>query len=428
VSFCAAVDRSGAVITSTDPGAGASAWTETRVDGSNQLIDISCPSVALCVAVDNAGNVVSSTDPGGGASMWHVVNVEGTASFAAVSCPSASLCVGAAGRDLVVSSSPAGGASAWTIDRNADAGTGPECGKYGGASNCYASLTFLSCPTVTFCEGIDGYAARVSGNPSTQTWQSSEGDGEDIEGLACLPDSVCLTLCADGSGLGGFDCGSGQGDYYAAILCASRGCFELSPGAPAGLWCGSGSSCFAADGNGSLFEASDPTGGRPAWTTAYLPPASTEPIIITGVACPGASLCIAVTDDGDLLVGAPPATPAQIKAMLYTQLIPKQRDAAVRALLRRGGYSFSFYAPVAGDLRITWSATAKQRNRAQHIVIARANGAADTPASLKLKLALTHAGRQLFRRLKRIRLSLTATLSRTALPAIVVTRKFAAIR
>jgi adhesin/invasin len=56
-SFCAAVDSSGNVLTSTDPTGGAAAWTSASID-SNGLTGVSCPSASLCVAVDSAGNVV----------------------------------------------------------------------------------------------------------------------------------------------------------------------------------------------------------------------------------------------------------------------------------------------------------------------------------------------------------------------------------
>jgi hypothetical protein len=292
----------------------------------------------------------------------------------------------------VVSNFPAGGKSAWTIDANADQGTGPECGKYGGTSGCYAPLALLSCPTVTFCRAIDGNAAVVTGNPSTQTWGSGDGDGQQIGGLACLPDSTCLTLCADGAGLGGFDCGAGQGDYYAAILCVddpalgtgSGDCFELSPGGPAGLWCTSGGTCFAADGYGSLFDSSDPAGAPPTWTRVYHP-ARNDADPIAGVACLSSSSCIAVSDHGELLLGAPPATAAQAKAILRQQLIPAHRRTAVRTLLRRDSYDLPLYVPVAGDLRITWSAHVRRGSGLRNITVATASATPNTPATLQLR-------------------------------------------
>jgi hypothetical protein len=431
-SLCVAVDQSGAVMTSTRPAAGAGAWTKAQVDGTNRLSGISCPSVSLCVAVDHEGNVVSSADPAGGASTWHVVNVEGTTGFVAVSCPSAGLCVAAAGSDLVVSSDPSGGRSAWTIDANADQGTGPECGKYGGTSGCYAPLAVLSCPTVTFCRAIDGNAAVVSGNPSTQTWNSFGGDGQEIDALACLPNATCLTLCAAGSGLGGFDCGGNEGGYSSAFLCSVPGpsapapenCFELSPAGPGGLWCTSGALCFASDGYGSLFDSRDPAGGQPAWTRVYRV-AQTVADPIAGVACPDISSCVAVTDYGQLLLGAPPASTAQAKAILRQQLIPAHSRKDVLTLLGRGSYRLPMYIPVRGDLTIAWSARVRRAGRVRSVTVARARAAPTMPATIPMKLSLTLTGKQLLRSTKRIRLTVTARLSQPGVPEIEITRTFA---
>ena len=96
-SFCAGVDYSGNILTSTDPTGDSSAWTVTRIEGSNnawvEIDAISCPTSSLCVAVDQFGNVITSTDPTGGASKWAVANVDGSNAIFAVSCPSATLCV-----------------------------------------------------------------------------------------------------------------------------------------------------------------------------------------------------------------------------------------------------------------------------------------------------------------------------------------------
>ena len=56
-SLCVAVDSAGNVVSSTNPAAGAAAWTVTRVD-TNPLYAVSCASRSLCVAVDDVGNAV----------------------------------------------------------------------------------------------------------------------------------------------------------------------------------------------------------------------------------------------------------------------------------------------------------------------------------------------------------------------------------
>jgi hypothetical protein len=46
------------------------AWSVADVDGSNALNAVSCASESLCVATDKSGNVVTSTNPTAGASAW----------------------------------------------------------------------------------------------------------------------------------------------------------------------------------------------------------------------------------------------------------------------------------------------------------------------------------------------------------------------
>jgi hypothetical protein len=159
VSFCAAVDISGNVATSTHPTGGASAWhvghTAAFFNG------ISCASSSLCVGVDNDGNVVSSTDPASSKPTWKLADVEPTPSSCAdgdqscpiglqnISCPSSSLCLATDDKgDVVSSTDPAGGAGAWTVSP--------------------AGILDLSCPTITLCVAVDGNGV-VLGTPAART-------------------------------------------------------------------------------------------------------------------------------------------------------------------------------------------------------------------------------------------------------------------
>jgi hypothetical protein len=148
-----ATTNSGNVVTSTDPGGGARAWQTTKVallsvdcptaslcvgggngdiaystsptggtaarptakvDGTNAITTISCPTRSFCAGVDMAGNVITSTDPAGGAKAWQVTHVDTKGQPFAVDCPSASLCViGDLNGYVLTSSNPTGGASAW---------------------------------------------------------------------------------------------------------------------------------------------------------------------------------------------------------------------------------------------------------------------------------------------------------------------------
>src|SRR5580704_8864875 len=132
-SFCAGVDSAGYVFTTTDPAAGAAAWSSAKISGEHDLTAVSCPSASLCVAVDNEGNVITSTSPTSGASAWHAERIdEGPCpavscdvigqhapperTLDTISCPSVSLCVaGDWDGDVVTSSNPTGGTDAWSV-------------------------------------------------------------------------------------------------------------------------------------------------------------------------------------------------------------------------------------------------------------------------------------------------------------------------
>ena len=330
--LCVAVSGAGDVVTSTDPAAGASAWTVDNVDGTNPLRGVSCPSVSLCVAVDGAGNAVSSTDPAGGASAWKLARVDAVGSPRAIACPSVSLCVAVDGAGNAVSSThPTAGAGAWKITRATDAdqrltvscpstrlclatdggrnvavssnptagvwraervdtGAGPECGKYGGQLGCDSGLTGLSCASVSFCVAVDYWGGVFSSsNPSrgASGWNPSDGNGgPDLHSLSCPSDSLCIAACPVGVGLLWQDCPGSEydagnlvwwnpssrtafGQGFSFASISSRPLFDVS--------CASVSLCLASDEAGELFVSTDPSGGASAWTLAYGDPAAARP-------------------------------------------------------------------------------------------------------------------------------------------------------
>jgi hypothetical protein len=114
VSLCVALVNGGDVFTSSDPTAGAGAWTMATTDPGNGLASVSCPSAQLCIAVDGQGSVLTSTNPTGGAGAWSTAHISSNA-LSTVSCPSAALCVvGDANGNILTSTNPTGGAGTWT--------------------------------------------------------------------------------------------------------------------------------------------------------------------------------------------------------------------------------------------------------------------------------------------------------------------------
>lgn len=160
VSFCAAVDARGDVLTSTDPARDPGPWTATNVDHNNfGLLSISCSSARWCAAVDNFGDVVTSTDPTGGAVAWHSAKISNDR-LGSVSCASSSLCVAADywKGEVAVSTHPTGESGAWHVSDIAGS----------------VGLTGVSCPSPSMCVAVDGDGNLFVGKDSRLLRPSDE--------------------------------------------------------------------------------------------------------------------------------------------------------------------------------------------------------------------------------------------------------------
>jgi hypothetical protein len=156
--------------------------------------------------------------------------------------------------------------------------------------------------------------------------------------------------------------------------------------------------CVAIDPTGSAAVSTDPSGGAASWTVTRI---DTNPLGIAGISC-NRSFCMVTDDVGAVVVGIPVPRPtaAQLQQALRKQLIPSRRGAAF--LLRHRGYRYSFRMPVAGQLTISWYASAARggpaRQRFKPILIAAANAPLGSYTTDTVKIRLTRAGRRLLRR------------------------------
>lgn len=82
----------GGVWRSTDPGAPHPVWHLTAADAYQQFA-VACHRQALCVATDGDGEVQVSAHPAASQPGWQVARVDGTNVISGVSCPTARLCV-----------------------------------------------------------------------------------------------------------------------------------------------------------------------------------------------------------------------------------------------------------------------------------------------------------------------------------------------
>ncbi len=263
-SLCVAVSGNGDIYTSSNPMAGAAAWSRADVDGPDydtHIEAVSCPTASFCVAVSGgvkqhnnpltSGKILSSHNPTGGASAWQVTQLDPALDLRGVSCGSPSLCV-AVGRDgrMVVSTDPDGPPSAWV-----DAGT--------------------------------------PGGPGH------------LQGVACALGGLCVAGNAGGNLLTNLDPGSNPGVW------AERNGGGSVP--ITGISCPTPTACLGVDDNGDVLTSTDPAGGAGSWSRTnvipYEAPAAQYELPLNGmfgVSCSSTSFCAIAAADGKILTSTNP--------------------------------------------------------------------------------------------------------------------------
>jgi hypothetical protein len=180
----------------------------------------------------------------------------------ALSCPSATLCVAvAAGRAYV-------GPAAW---RPVPAPPG-------------TSFTALSCASVAFCALADTRGDVLSSvDPAGAGAWTSSSSGASLRALACPSGSLCAALDNSGNALVSLDPGSSEASWFASPLTTLTGRPEYS------VACAGGAFCAGVYTTPIVSFTTDPGALAPNWQPEKLngPP-------LRAIACPSASLCVAV--------------------------------------------------------------------------------------------------------------------------------------
>jgi hypothetical protein len=209
------------------------------------LTSISCPSASLCVAADEVGNVLTATGSKPGVVGWQSAPVDTGNLLDSVSCQSPSLCFAVDNHgNFLWSQDPTGGVAAWH-SRNID-GTN--------------ELLSVACPSLSLCVATDHQENLLSSvDPfGASPWQSIS-----------------------------FATGIGPPQYNSLVS----------------LWCQSTSLCVGAQaGAGSIWSATQPTGGTEAWQQAV-----NVMLGLTSMSCNAQGLCLAGNDGGDLASSVNPA-------------------------------------------------------------------------------------------------------------------------
>lgn len=305
-SLCVAAAEDGGIVTSTEPSA--DAWNKpVPVDSGNAIRSISCPAATLCVAGDDQGNIVTTTTPTGAASAWKVAHVDSAAggfssqaAIVGISCPSQSLCVAVDdGGNVLTSTNPTGGPGAWSAPTYID--------------NPYGQLGGVACPSSGLCVAFDYQGDLLtSTNPAggASAWSvpikvgGSNFYTQGITAVSCASVTFCVAISRSGEIISSTNPTSGASGWSAPVSLET----SLGEYGPEGVSCPTTSFCGAIDGSGNAFVSAEPRGEASAWSaTSEADPRQVDAEIpfAHAISCPSASLCVAVDDRGDAVVGKP---------------------------------------------------------------------------------------------------------------------------
>jgi hypothetical protein len=258
------------------------------VDGTNELLGVSCPSTSLCAAVDVAGNVLITRNPTAASPTWSAPDdIDGATALTSVACPSTSLCMAVNGAgDALVTHDASAAEPAWSAPDDID------------ATN---SFVYVRCPSISLCVAVDD-AGNVleTDDPAaaTPTWSAPTNiDGSHLLVLSCPSASLCVAADQAGNVLSTEDPGAATPNWSAAQSIDPQSGFD-------DISCPSTSLCVAVDFSGNAFVTNDPSAATPTWTSTHI-----DSNALFAVSCASASLCVAGDGQGNVLISDDPSSP-----------------------------------------------------------------------------------------------------------------------
>jgi hypothetical protein len=262
------------------------------------------------------------------------------------------------------------------------------------------TLDDVSCPSVSLCVAVDSAGdVLTSDNPSggSAAWTATALNGApDLSAVACP--SVALCLADGGSKLfvstaptAGVQAWSGS---------------EFPYGLPR-ISCPAKSLCLGGvQGGGDIASSNDPAGGGSTWSTQHVPAFSIL------AACASSSQCFALDGSGDEYLGVQPTLRQVLARRLRAAAGARPAAHPLSSVLRHGGYSFAFTAPIPGRLVVTW------RRHGTRATLAVARAVFADAGRQAVEVTLTTAGRRLLRHAKRVRLTATASYTAAGSPRV----------
>ncbi|MEO6859335.1 MAG: hypothetical protein ABI323_12260 [Solirubrobacteraceae bacterium] len=188
-----------------------------------------------------------------------------------------------------------------------------------------SAIDSVACPAKNVCVAVDR-AGRVlwSTNPlgGTRRWLAARVDaGNELSAIACPSTSLCVAVDAAGNVITSQNPTGGQSTWTVAKIDSSpteANSDNTGPVLLRGVSCPSAGLCVAVDGAGNALVSTDPAGGAAAWTITHADTNRThgcggaglacQPPLV-GVSCPTIALCAAVDFSGNILTTQNPAVP-----------------------------------------------------------------------------------------------------------------------
>jgi hypothetical protein len=295
--LCIAIDTQGQVLAGTTPAHGGNRlWQITARLPARFAGHIACAGEALCVTVDSLGDVTTTTHPAR-AQTWRgsTLTPNPNEGVTGISCPSVSLCVAVGtGRQAFVSTNPRAAAPTWSA-YNVQDPSGAPCPR-DPSGTCGESLTAVNCPSVTLCLATDstGHIHTSTAPARVAPWSTAGLGVPKLTSVSCASTSFCVA--------------SGPYTSFTTTNPTAGTGWRRQNLAFGGAWlsCPLRSLCLANDTSTPLNHVATDPSTAAGWHLVGLDPRG----VITGVACPNATMCVAVDEQGEVVQGTGYVSPS----------------------------------------------------------------------------------------------------------------------
>jgi hypothetical protein len=402
-----------------------------------------CSSPSQCVAVDDAGDEVNSVNPAGGQNAWTGAQVSVStpspvggptpSPLYAISCPAPSLCVavdawgnafigGATPSNLTPPSISGHAVVGQTLRETrgtwSDSPTSVDmfwerCDSIG--ADCLL-IDAATGPTYTLSNADLGKTIRaveVASNANGDGIPAESDQTAVVQQAAPMPQTPAITSPPGISGK----------PVQGQTLTETHGTWTNTPTGYRYQWerCSTaGTSCS------TVTDASAQTYTVDAADVGHTIRVQETASDAAGPSAPAVSPATAV-------VTGPPATIAQIKALLSAAVTPHGKTARIAAIVKKGFYSATFNAPEAGTLTFAWYVVPKGAHLTkalgpQPVLVAEGRLTLAKAGTAKIKVTLTSTGRRVLRHATRVKLTGEDGFMPIGQAAVVSTKTFTLIR